>query len=192
MQKELSLYEQDMLRGKISAGVGHGAHRSQISRRNNAAGDYLERCIQGACKYYKDHDIAYIEKISEPFRTLRKYKDGTFTGRFTGHAMPDFMGIFYKTGRAVCFEAKHTDENRIHQSAVTKKQADALEMFWKHGAVVGVCVAFHDIFAFVPWDVWRDMQKRYGRKYMTQEEAEEYEVEFRDGYCMFLNRKERN
>ena len=36
MRRELSLYEQDLFRGKISKGVGQGEHRSQISRRNNA------------------------------------------------------------------------------------------------------------------------------------------------------------
>lgn len=93
MSKELSLYEQDLLRKKISKGVGQGEHRSQISRRNNAAGKYLESCIDAACKYYKEQGKAYIEKIPEPFRVLKKYHDGTFTGRFIGHALPDYMGV---------------------------------------------------------------------------------------------------
>lgn len=165
--------------------------RSSISRRNNAAGRYLEGRINGACAYYREQGIAYIEKIPEPFRVLRKYREGTFTGRFTGHALPDFMGVMCETGKGVCFEAKHTDSDRISKSAVTCKQAEAMEAFWNAGAIVGVCVAFRDIFAFVPWSVWRAMEKEYGRKYMTREEAEEYEVEFDMGYCLFLDYRER-
>lgn len=187
MSRELSLYEQDLLRNKISKGVGQGEHRSQISRRNNAAGKYLESCIDAACKYYKEQGKAYIEKIPEPFRVLKKYHDGTFTGRFIGHALPDYMGVVYDSTKAVCFEAKHTDTDRIHYNALTAKQKDVLEKYYTAGAKCGVCVAFWDIFSTIPWEVWRDMQKLYGRKYITREEAAEFEVKFENGCCLFMD-----
>ncbi len=187
MSRELSLYEQSLLREKISRGVGQGEHRSQISRRNNAAGKYLEGCIDAACKYYRDNDRASIEKIPEPFRVLRKYKDGTFTGRFTGHALPDYIGIEHGNGLTWCFEAKHTDTDRIYQNVLTGKQKDTMIRFYKAGARCGICVAFPELFAFIPWNIWRDMQGIYGRQYITQQEAEAFEVEFKNGYCLFMD-----
>lgn len=167
------------------------AEGSFASMRNNADGQRLEGRIQAACGYYRDQGRAYVEKIPEPFRTTHTYRDGTFTGRFIANAQPDFMGIL-ADGRGICFEAKHTGADRINQSVVTKTQWETLENFFRAGASSGVCVGFPDMEAFIPWPVWRNMKELYGRKYMTREEAEQYRIQYYNGYALFLDYEHKN
>ena len=131
-------------------------NESFTSMRNNADGKRLEGRIQAACGYYRDQGRAYVEKIPEPFRTMHTYRDGTFSGRFIANAQPDFMWIF-ADGRGICFEAKFTGGDRIHQNVVTKTQWETLENFFQAGAASGVCVGFPDMEAFIPWPIWRNM-----------------------------------
>ena len=160
-------------------------NRSWQAMRNNAQGHFFEGYINAACGYYRDKGVAIVEKIPEPFKTTSTGRDGTFTGRFTANAQPDFMGTL-RGGRAVCFEAKYTSTEKILQSVITKTQWDSLERHWAAGAKAGVCVGIGDIFGFVPWGVWRNMKNLYGRKYMTAEDLEAYRVKF-NGCCLFLD-----
>ena len=166
-------------------------NESFTSMRNNADGKRLEGRIQAACGYYRDQARAYVEKIPEPFRTMHTYRDGTFSGRFIANAQPDFMGIL-ADGRGICFEAKFTGGDRIHQNVVTKTQWETLENFFQAGAASGVCVGFTDMEAFIPWPIWRNMKELYGRKYMTMEEAEQYRIVFYNGYALFLDYEHKN
>lgn len=166
---------------------GTGTNRRLQSMKNNALGHYFEGYIKGACEYYKMIGAAEIDQTPEPFRTTRTNRDGTFTGRFTANAQPDFKGTV-KGGRAIVFEAKYTSTDRMKKAAVTEVQAQSLEAHWKLGAVTGVCVGIHDVFAFVPWKIWRNMKELYGRQYMTAEEVKKYEIYF-NGHARFLERK---
>lgn len=96
-------------------------NKSWQAMKNNAQGHFFEGYISGACGYYKDTGRAIVEKIPEPFRTTGTGRDGTFTGRFTANAQPDFMGTL-RGGQAICFEAKYTSTDRILQSVITKTQ----------------------------------------------------------------------
>ena len=85
-------------------------------------------------------------------------------------AQPDYKGTL-KGGKAVVFEAKHTDDDRIEYNRLTKEQRDDLEHHHKLGAVAFVLVSMSLTECFrVPWPVWRDMAATYGRKYMTRDE----------------------
>ena len=54
---------------------------------------------------------------------------------------------------------------------------EKLESHHRLGAIAFVLVSFSlQEFARIPWPVWRDMAKIYGRKYITREEAREYAV----------------
>lgn len=159
--------------------------RSWSSMRGNAQGHFLEGYIKGACAFYKDQGRAYVEQIPEPFRVMETYRDGRFTGRFIANAQPDFMGVL-PGGRAICFEAKYTGQEKMQQSVVTETQADTLERWWMTGAKAGVCINIGDVFAFVPWGIWRSMKAIYGRKYMKAEDAETFRVKF-NGHVLFLD-----
>lgn len=174
-----------MIPGKYSQPRKPRTARSWQAMQNNAQGHFFEGYINGACAYYKDKGVAIVEKVPEPFKTTRTGRDGTFTGRFIANAQPDFVGTL-RGGQAICFEAKYTSTEKILQSVVTKTQWESLERHWAAGAKAGVCVGIGDVFAFVPWGVWRNMKEIYGRKYMNAADLEQYRVKF-NGHCLFLD-----
>ena len=154
---------------------------------NNAQGHSFEGCIKAACALYAQQGRAEIDKTPEPFRvTAKDRKNGTFSGRFTARAQPDFQGTLYG-GRSVVFEAKRTMKDRIMRSVLTDTQMDALEKHNNLGALCGVCVNIQDDFFFVPWKVWRDMKTLYGRQYLKAEDLTKYQVSY-DGAVHFLDR----
>ena len=154
-------------------------------KKNNAQGHFFEGFIKTACAVYKQKGIACVEKMPEPFMVLEKRDKGIFKGRFIAHAQPDFMGTL-SGGRSICFEAKYTSTDQLGQNVLTGEQWDSLEQHWKAGAKAGVCAGIGNVYAFIPWPVWRSMQDIYGRKYMTAEDLEPYRVRF-NGACMFLD-----
>lgn len=154
-------------------------------KRNNAQGHFFEGFIKTACTIYKQKGLAYVEKMPEPFMVLEKRERGIFKGRFIAHAQPDFMGTL-SGGRSICFEAKYTSTDKLAQTVLTGEQWDSLEQHWKAGAKAGVCAGIGNVYAFIPWPVWRSMQEIYGHKYMTAEDLEPYRVKF-NGACMFLD-----
>lgn len=154
-------------------------------KRNNAQGHFFEGFIKTACAVYKQKGIACVEKMPEPFMVLEKRDKGIFKGRFIAHAQPDFMGTL-SGGRSICFEAKYTSTDKLGQNVLTGEQWDSLEQHWKAGAKAGVCAGIGNVYAFIPWPVWRSMQEIYGRKFMTAEDLEPYRVRF-NGACMFLD-----
>ena len=94
---------------------------------NNAQGHSFEDYIKSACVLYSQQGRAEIEKTPEPFRvTAKNRKDGTFSGRFTAHAQPDFQGTL-DGGRSIVFEAKYTTTDRLKKEAVTEEQAKRLQ-----------------------------------------------------------------
>ena len=154
-------------------------------KKNNSQGHFFEGFIKTACAVYKQKGIAYVEKMPEPFMVLEKKDRGIFKGRFIAHAQPDFMGTL-SGGRSICFEAKYTSTDKLAQTVLTAEQWDSLEQHWKAGAKAGVCAGIGNVYAFIPWPVWRSMQEIYGHKYMTAEDLEPYRVKF-NGACMFLD-----
>lgn len=162
--------------------------RAQIrGKQARLAGSYFEAMISGSCDYYLDCGLAKIEKTPEPMKPLgpKNYK-GQFLACYTKQAQPDYKGTL-KGGRAVVFEAKHTDDDRIEYSRLTKEQRDDLEHHHKLGAVAFVLVSMSLTECFrIPWPVWRDMAATYGRKYMTRDELLPYKVPVVAGFVKFL------
>ncbi|WP_312059368.1 Holliday junction resolvase RecU [Anaerotignum sp.] len=167
------------------------AYNQQTARRqhqnavNNAQGHLFESTILAGCNTYREDGRAEINKTPEPFRVLNKGNDGMFMGRFTAHAQPDFQGTL-DDGRSIVFEAKTTTTDRLKRDILTVEQQNALERHLNLGAVAAVCVSIEDKFFFIPWEIWRDMKNHYGRKYVTAEDIEEYQVKF-NGCVLFLD-----
>ena len=158
--------------------------QQQQNRMNNAHGDLLEKMIDQACLYYKNSDLAMIEKTPEPFKVKKKLEKGQFLGQFLGHAQPDYKGTLYG-GRAIAFEAKMTTTDRLKKSVITDFQATCLEYHHQMGAVVGVCCLINKTAGFVPWGVWKDMKIFFGHQYLSEENLKRYEVPT-IGYIDFL------
>lgn len=162
----------------------------QISgRRSNAAGALFERMLTASCNYYRENALAIIEKTPEPMRPLSPYGDrgsGRYIACFEKQAQPDYKGVLCD-GRAIIFEAKHTDKDRIQESVITETQRQNLDDFQRMGAqcFVMVSMGFEKFFR-VPWKVFGDMKGRYGRKYMKREELEPFKLRQYQGTLLIL------
>lgn len=156
-------------------------------KRNRAAGGYWELIIEASCRYYREKGIAEIEKNSEPMKPLgRPNSRGQFLACYIKQAQPDYKGTL-KGGRAVVFEAKHTDSDRLQQSVVSEEQEKQLNRHAALGAECFVLVSFgFQQFFKIPWEVFRDMKGRYGRKYIKPEDVQEYKVRYAGGALHFL------
>ena len=151
------------------------------------AGEHWENMIEAACQHYRLKEIAEITKTPEPMKPLsRPNSKGQFTACYTKQAQPDYKGTL-KGGRAVVFEAKHTDSDRMQQSVISPEQEKQLDRHAALGAECFVMVSFgFQQFFKVPWEVFRDMKARYGRKYITSEDVQEYRVRYIGGVLQFL------
>lgn len=159
--------------------------RVSRSKRNNAAGHHFEDYIMGGCRYYESINFAKFQKTPEPFRTIRKYRDGTATVRFIGNAEPDYIGCD-ENGQLIVFEAKKTMTDKISQSVVTSHQWKALDKYNALGALAGVCVGIKDETFWLDWFIWRNMKELFGRKYLTAEDIQPFKLEF-NGSILFLD-----
>lgn len=158
-----------------------------IGRRSRAEGQQFEATIEASCEYYRLRGLAEIEKTPEPTKQLGpKGPDGHFTACYSKKAQPDYKGTL-AGGRSVVFEAKHTDKDRLLQSAVTDEQEKRLDRHAALGAECFVLVSFSfRQFFKVPWAVFRRMKDYYGRKYITPADVQEYKVEYMGGVLRFL------
>ena len=105
---------------------------------------------------------------------------------FEKQAQPDYKGTL-KGGRAIVFEAKHTDGDRLQQSVVSEEQEKQLNRHAALGAECFVLVSFgFQQFFRIPWETFRDMKARYGRKYIKPEDVQEYKVRYIGGILQFL------
>lgn len=161
--------------------------RSQRARRSKIEGEQFETLIDSSLEWYKTKGWAEIEKTPEPMKPLTKPNSkGQFLACFTKAAQPDFKGTL-RGGRSVVFEAKHTDSDKIEYRAVTEEQRERLESHYNLGAAAFVLVSFGlQEFYRVPWEVWRDMKGKYGRKHLKQTDLYPYKVQFIAGVIKML------
>lgn len=154
--------------------------RNKVS---SARGRAFEGLLMRGCNYYRQKEVAIINKVNEPYIVTKK-TGNKFSGRFTGRAEPDFKGVLYG-GRAIAFEAKSTQKSRIQRNAVTDTQMEWLREQKDFGAVTFVAVNIQDKFYSVPFDVWDGMKNIYGKKFLMPEDIAGYEVKY-DGAVRFL------
>ena len=153
---------------------------------SNGRGRLYEQMIEGACRSYQIQNRAYIVKVPEPFRVITKNRGrGIATVQFIAHAQPDFVGCI-AGGSTIAFEAKHTDGEKLLQRVVTPTQAAALQKFHELGGAAAVCAGIGDDCFMIPWAVFADMKRLYGRLYVTAADIAEYRVKF-DGVIWFLD-----
>lgn len=134
------------------------------NRKNRAQGAFFEQMINGACDFYRSRQIADIEKTPEPMQPTKDLGGGKFIAHYTSTAQADYKGFLFG-GRAVNFEAKYTDVEKMTQDRVTADQTERLERALNSEPCL--CpVSFGSVgFYRVPWTVWRDMKGQFGHKY---------------------------
>ncbi len=165
------------------------AKRQIRGKQAKVAGEHFENLISASCAYYEERRMAKIEKTPEPTKVISTVPNqpGRFITCFTKAAQPDYKGTL-KGGRAVVFEAKHTDDDRITRRRLTQEQLDSLEGYHRLGALSFVLVSMGLCdFYRVPWPVWRDMAGIFGRQYIKHAELEPYEVPSVAGYIKLLD-----
>lgn len=139
------------------------------NRKVRIEGTKFEKMLLWACLSYRRDGIAEISKIPEARRVVGRTgnRSSLMICANAGKAHPDFMGSVAPNGKSIVFEAKHTDKDRIQQSAVSKFQDDLLLSHLKMGAICYVMVSFEfKEFFRIPYDFWRDMKAQIGRKYL--------------------------
>lgn len=94
--------------------------RNKVS---SARGRAFEGLLMRGCNYYRQKEMAIINKVNEPYIVTKKTTGNKFSGRFTGRAEPDFKGVLYG-GRAIAFEAKSTQKS--HSKKCVDRHADGV------------------------------------------------------------------
>lgn len=165
-----------------------GVERRLQGQRSKMIGELFEKMIDASCRYYKEKGIAVIEKTPEPMKVLSGMdKRGQFKACFTKQAQPDYKGVVIG-GRTVIFEAKHTDGDRITYSRLTETQVEVLQGYDAMGATCFVLVSFGlNDFYRIPWAVWNNMKKLYGRKYLIQSDLEKFRINAQGNILYFLD-----
>ena len=160
--------------------------RQIIGRRSKASGETFERWLSAACEFYLKEGLAHVEKTPEPFHITGKDSNGVVRGYYEKKGQPDYKGILCD-GSGIMFEAKHTDSDRISQSAVTDKQWESLDIYERFGAHCYVMVSLSLMkFYRVPWDIWKRMKALFGHKFMTEKELKSYQLPERQCKILFL------
>ena len=157
--------------------------------RSRAQGNQFEQQLEAACTRYAETGAAQISKTPEPMKPLSPPNAyGQFKACYTKKAEPDFKGVL-AGGRAIMFEAKSTATGEMEQSRITKEQAEKLDAYTAMGAHCFVLATFDEARAYrVPWMVWREMKKYFGRKHVTEEQLRPYAVPFGPGFTHDLLR----
>lgn len=144
---------------------------------SKAKGKHFESLLDSAFAYYDDKGFASIEKTPEPMKPAKNIGGGKFVAFFEKKAQPDYKGTL-KGGRAIMFEAKYTDAEKMEQSRVSKEQAEYLDKHQALGARCYVLAGFGTGGVYrIPWAVWQDMKATFGRKYVKEIDIQKYKVQ---------------
>lgn len=161
-----------------------------IGKRSKASGAFFEKMIDAGCEYYEKQGIAKIEKQNEPVHYIRPYgKSGQFIANYAKKSGVDYKGIAFD-GVTVCFEAKHTDGEKMLRSRVEPHQMEYLKKYADFGAQCFILVSFNlTDFYRIPFLVWEQMKTFYGRQYITKADVEKYRIEHVGKVLKFLSDK---
>lgn len=161
--------------------------KQMIGRNSRAMGNCFEDLIERSCQWYQEEGQAYIEKTPEPMKPLQPAEiPGQFIACYTKPAQPDYKGTCLG-GKSICFEAKHTDADRILRNRVSDEQRDALERHYALGASTFILLSFGlSRFYRIPFSKWMYMKATYGRLYIQPGDIAEHEVPFTGAVIKFL------
>lgn len=162
--------------------------RQLIGKLAKAKGKEFEMRLDASFAYYARNGYAIIEKTPEPMRPTKSLGGGKFIAFYEKQAQPDYKGTI-KGGRTVMFEAKFTSANRMEQSRVLQSQQDYMDRHQALGACCFIIAGFASGLVYcVPWSIWKAMKEQFGRKYVTETDLQEYQVQVAwNGTLLLLN-----
>lgn len=140
-------------------------NRSIRGLKSRSNGEYFERMIMAASRFYEDRGIAVIDKTPEAFKVIKPYNRdrGQFICCFTQQAQPDFKGALMDS-TMVLFDAKHTDKDQISRNVVTEEQEKCF------GGLLGWDSYEGDYFGINSSDAWAEDEAKKKLKTMTKDE----------------------
>lgn len=163
--------------------------RHKLGAAARSQGAAFEARITASLEWYAMAGLASIEKTPEPMKVLGSLGKGQFKSCFLKKAQPDYAGTV-KGGRSWMFEAKYTASDRLEQSRVLPSQGEYLDRHAALGAKCYVIAGFSTGNVYrVPWEIWRDMKDRFGRKYVREADLEIFRVDQSDSGRLKLLRK---
>lgn len=155
-------------------------------KRNKANGARFEDIISVACEYYETKELAKIEKEMEPMKPIRELGKGKFIACYTKRSGVDYKGTL-KGGRAVAFEAKHTDTDTMQRTRLEPWQMDYLRQHTKLGAETFVLLSFKmENFYKIPFNKWDNMKQEFGRVSLTEPMIQDYRINYTNKILQFL------
>ena len=112
---------------------------------------------------------------------------GQFLACFTQRSGVDYKGTL-KGGRAIAFEAKHTDSDIMEYRRLQPWQLDYLKEHDELGAITFILLSFSmKNFYRIPLKQWEDMKKIYGRLHLKEEDIQEYKIKENGLFIDFLH-----
>lgn len=157
-----------------------------IGKHSKAAGKAFEDLINNSCAWYMQQKLAKIEKQAEPMRPVKSLGKGQYVAIFESKAGTDYKGTL-KGGRAVVFEAKHTDSDRILRNVVKEWQLQYLVDHDRLGALCFVLISFGmRNYYRIPIADWLAMKQKYGRLYLKEDDIQEYKLRTHGVKILFL------
>lgn len=143
---------------------------------SKAKGKRFEQRLDESFAYFRERGYALVEKTPEPMKPTKNLGNGKFIAFYEKKAQPDYKGI-KKGGRTLLYEAKYTSADRIDQNRVSAGQTEYMDRYERLGARCFVLVGFDSGEVYcIPWDVWSNMKKFFGRKYAREDELEKFRV----------------
>lgn len=155
-------------------------------KRNRATGELFEKMISSSCDWYLSENIAKIEKQSEPMKIIKSLPLGRFVACFAKKSGVDYKGTL-AGGKAVCFEAKHTDTDVMPRSRLEDWQIDYLKDHMQMGAVTFVLLSFNlERFYRIPFEYWLNMKQIFGKISVREKDIEKFRIPANGGKIKFL------
>ena len=150
-------------------------------------GGNFEGEISLVCNHYKQLGFASIDKTPEPVKQIGKMDErGRFTACYTKKAQPDFKGVIW-TGRAICFEAKATDEKSFSLKNISTEQSIYLERFGRCGGIAFVLISISGNVYILTAKRLIDMLNNGKRSVSSKDFSEDEAVIRKGGFIDFLN-----
>lgn len=155
-------------------------------KKSKASGAMFETLISRSCAWYQELGTAKISKQEEPMKPIRAYAAGRFLACYTKKSGVDYKGVL-KGGRAVAFEAKHTDTQVMERSRLEEWQLQDLRDYSRLGAETFVLLSFGlERFYRIPFAEWDGMKERFGKVSVREKDIAEYIIEYSGRVLKFL------
>jgi recombination protein U len=112
----------------------------------NNLGMYAEAVIDRTCDYYRQKELAIIEKRQIPIKIIRRIDETTIVGKLQAKSFVDYFGVI--NGHYFEFEVKETDADCFNVNLIKKHQFEYLQYLIKLNIKCFIIVYFSKQSAF--------------------------------------------